>query len=201
MIDLDLLRNATQKMREREAAARAIVDKSKKQISKLDEKRESLESGQRTMRQASILIGKAADEARSQLKNSFEAIVSAALRTVFDQGYKFHTILENKKNATWATFAVSSDDDKTMQDPLFARGGSVVDVCAIALRFAYLQESCMPGMVLLDEPGKNVSEKHREATASMIDRLQKITGRQIIMVTHHREFKDFFPNTIELGDD
>jgi len=153
---------------------------------------------QEVYREASILIGRAADDAREGIRQRFETTVSSALQAVFDDSYEFHVQVTQHANATHADFYISSEENREPQDPLDARGGSVVDVCAVALRLAYLEEMGAEGPVFFDEPGKNVSVSYREAFAEMLRTLQRASGRQVILITHHQELEGIADRTIQL---
>ena len=71
--------------------------------------------------------------------------------------------------------------------PEEARGGGIVDVVSLALRMAVL-ELIRPSILaplILDEPGKMVSEEYVPALAGFLRRYAESTGRQVLIVTHN----------------
>ena len=168
------------------------------QIEEKVKKKTEYRESQEIYREASILIGRAADDAREGIRQRFETTVSSALQAVFDPSYEFHIQVTQHANATSADFYISSEENREPQDPLTARGGSVVDVCAVALRLAYLEEMGVPGPVFFDECTKHVSEGFRDAAAEMLVTLQRITGRQLVIVTHDRTLMKYADKVIEL---
>jgi len=161
---------------------------------------ERLQLQQKEARMSSMLVEQAANEARQGVKARFEGVAGAALRPVFGDDYGFEIVIEEKKNGTFAYCAITNEENHEALDPLFSKGGSTVDVAALALRMAYLEESGASGPLVLDEPTRMVSQQQIEATAWTIDTLQKLTGRQIIMVTHHPVFKSVFPAALNLDE-
>jgi len=197
----ETLRQEVQSFHDQLVGRQANIQLLTEQLQEKQGRQNILEDNQKRMRMASMLIERAATEARMGLKERFEQVVGAALKRVFGEDYEFKVVLESKRNATWAKFAILSDDMREPQDPLFARGGSTVDVCAIALRLVYMEVEGRPGFLLMDEPGQNISEKHLEATAEMIEQLHRMTGRQLLVITHHKKFKELWPTAIDLDPD
>ena len=144
-----------------------------------------------TWTQVQALFTKVSDFARKQLVQRITETVSAALEAVFGEGMRFEILIGQKSNQPTAEWqVVSTYGAYTVQtDPQDANGGGVVDVISLALRLSLL-ELARPkpeGPLILDEPGKMISQQFAPAVAMFLKKYAETTGRQIIMVTHNGE--------------
>ena len=159
-------------------------------------------------RQVQILLSKASEFARQQLKTRIEQTVTAALAAIFaDSTMRFEIEMKDiggKPAADWRVVscydvpAKAGDEDvkisayTVVASPEDAKGGGVTDVVSLALRLALLELSRPRpgGPVLLDEPGKMISKEYLPNVAEFLKQYAAKTGRQIIMVTHHDVLTD-----------
>ena len=159
-------------------------------------------------RQVQVLLSKASEFARQQLKTRIEQTVTAALAAIFnDSTMKFEiemSTIGGKPAADWRVVscykipAKAGDEDvkisayTVVASPEDAKGGGVTDVVSLALRLALLELSRprVEGPVLLDEPGKMISKEYLPNVAEFLKQYAAKTGRQIIMVTHHDVLAD-----------
>ncbi len=159
-------------------------------------------------RDVQILLSKASEFARQQLKTRIEQTVTAALAAIFnDSTMKFEIEMKDiggKPAADWRVVscykipAKAGDEDvkisayTVVASPEDAKGGGVTDVVSLALRLALLELSRPrpEGPVLFDEPGKMISKEYLPNVAEFLKQYAKKTGRQIIMVTHHDVLAD-----------
>lgn len=159
-------------------------------------------------RQVQVLLSKASEFARQQLKTRIEQTVTAALAAIFnDSTMKFEiemSTIGGKPAADWRVVscykipAKAGDEDvkisayTVVASPEDAKGGGVTDVVSLALRLALLELSRPKpgGPVLLDEPAKMVSQEYLPNLAEFLKQYAAKTGRQIIMVTHHDVLAD-----------
>jgi len=135
----------------------------------------------------------AAEAAREQAKQSVERVVTQALQVVFGPEISFAVSLEERRDQPEADFAVVSTYGGTTPvrtDPTEARGGGIVDVISLALRSVLLERTRMGGPLVLDEPGKHVSEEYSRPLGELIRAISEDTGRQIIIVTHNSELAE-----------
>jgi DNA repair ATPase RecN len=138
---------------------------------------------------AKLLLIETAKEARENARAQLEDIVTAALQYVFGPDFKFIIDIRETARGVAAEFFVESDQDgkRVRTNPMDARGGGVVDIIAIALQLALVQihrEPAIHGPIILDEPGKHVSEDYAVKLAMFLEEMSKQFGRQIVMVTH-----------------
>lgn len=159
-------------------------------------------------RQVQVLLGKASEFAREQLKQRIEQTVTAALAAIFnDSSMKFEIEMGNiggRPAADWRVVscygvpAKAGDEDIMVNaytvtaSPEDAKGGGVTDVVSLALRLALLELSRPRpgGPMLFDEPGKMISREYLPNVAEFLKQYAAKTGRQIIMVTHHEVLAD-----------
>ncbi len=136
-----------------------------------------------------LLLQKSSDHAREQAKLQLEALVTKALQYIFGPMFRFEIELADRGGSPTAEFYVVTEvDGKIVRNkPQDARGGGVIDIISLALRIALL-ETIRPrvaGPVILDEPGKHVSEDFVIQMIEFIKSLCDTFGRQVIMVTHN----------------
>ena len=176
-----------------------------------DEKEQQLTQAQADIdlwRQVQVLLGKASEFARQQLKTRIEQTVTAALAAIFnDSSMRFEIEMRDiggKPAADWRVVScykipakAGKDDIKlsaytVTASPEDAKGGGVTDAVSLALRLALLELSRPKpgGPVLLDEPGKMISKEYLPNVAEFLKQYAAKTGRQIIMVTHHEALAD-----------
>ncbi len=159
-------------------------------------------------RQVQVLLSKASEFARQQLKTRIEQTVTAALAAIFaDSTMRFKIEMKDiggKPAADWRVVscydvpAKAGDEDVKLSaytvvaSPEDAKGGGVTDVVSLALRLALLELSRPrpEGPVLFDEPGKMISKEYLPNVAEFLKSYAAKTGRQILMVTHHEALAD-----------
>jgi DNA repair exonuclease SbcCD ATPase subunit len=85
--------------------------------------------------------------------------------------------------------------------PIDSNGGGIVDMISIALRVAILEIHSDPrinGPIILDEPGKHVSEDYVEKMALFLKYLSSHFNRQIIMVTHQQSLSELSDKSFQV---
>jgi DNA repair exonuclease SbcCD ATPase subunit len=117
-----------------------------------------------------------------------ESTVSAALLAVFGEGYTFKIVMRQIGNQAAAEWQVVSQygDVEVAASPEDARGGGITDVVSLALRLAMLEllRPKVEGPLILDEPGKMISQAYLPNMAYFLKQYAQKTGRQILLVTH-----------------
>lgn len=146
------------------------------------------------LEQVRLLLQEAAKHAREQGRRQVEYLVTQALQFVFSEDVEFKVEVEEKRDRPEAEFYVCSTYGgySVQTTPQDARGGGVVDVISLALRLALLHASRPPlgGPVILDEPGKHLSEEYAPQLARFLKSFSQNLGRQVIMVSHNRHLAD-----------
>lgn len=137
-----------------------------------------------------LLFQKTATYAREQSKRQVEDLVTRCLQFIFETDIEFLIELSEKRSVPNAEFYVRSNYDEgysIITKPELERGGGVVDIISIALRIAFIQlhKPVLQGPIILDEPGKHVSEDYIFNLADFLSKSSSLFKRQIIMVTHN----------------
>ncbi|MNQ32103.1 chromosome segregation protein [compost metagenome] len=150
-----------------------------------------------------VLLQRTSDAARQYGKGRLEEIVTSALQFVFGPDVSFEIELYETAGRPQAEFylvtEVNGEHIKTR--PMESNGGGVVDIIALALRIAVLQIHNKPGImgpIILDEPGKHVSEEYAEKMATFLKEMSAYFDRQIIMVTHQPYLAQVADNNQEI---
>ncbi len=132
------------------------------------------------------LLEMTAQYAREQTKGDMEYQVTQALQYVFENDLRFVIELEDYASGPQAEFYVESKyggQELVKTRPQDARGGGVVDVISLALRIAMMQGH---GVLILDEPAKQVSEEFAPNVANFLSYLTGQGDFQVIMVSHNQ---------------
>lgn len=139
---------------------------------------------------------------RNKIKEGFENIVSYALRSVFNQDYKFILNFDKRGNLSELDFNIFAPERTEAGDPLDSSGGGVLDIASLALRIALLELSKpkIPGMIVLDESFKHVSSAYLANCSKFLTNINKKINRQIILVTHQNNFIEGADNVIDLNE-
>lgn len=142
-----------------------------------------------------LLLIEASKHAREQGRRQVEFLVTQALQFVFGEDMEFKVVIEDKRDRPEAEFYVCSTyggNIRVETTPEDARGGGVVDVLSLALRLAMLYAFRPPvgGPVILDEPGKHISEEFSPHVASFLKSFSQSLDRQIIMVSHNQHLAE-----------
>lgn len=159
---------------------------------------EKLKTDSERYRKAVILTEKVIEAARSNVVGRFEDVLTLALRTVFDQSYAFKIECSSRWNQPTADFRVISDGLDEPVDPLDAKGGGVVDVISVGLKFALLNILNVDGPMIQDEPMKHLNAERAPTAGDFLSLISKGNKRQIIMATHQAAFREIADKVIEL---
>lgn len=136
------------------------------------------------------LLVNTADEAREVGRQRMEKVVTRALQSVFGSDFTFEIEMDESGGKPVARFLVCSvgeNGEVIKNEPQDSRGGGINDIVAFALQVAVLvvyNEPKIQGPIILDEPGKHVSEEYAVKFGEFLEFVSKTFNRQIIMVTH-----------------
>ncbi|NMW85875.1 ATPase [Peptoniphilus sp. AGMB00490] len=138
----------------------------------------------------SLLFQKTSEFAREQSKRQIEDIVTKCLQFIFETDIEFLIELSESRSVPVAEFFVQSNYPEGYSiktKPEISRGGGVVDIISLALRIAFLQlnQPKLSGPLILDEPGKHVSNDYIFNLGEFLKKSSNLFNRQIIMVTHN----------------
>lgn len=136
------------------------------------------------------LLVQTADASREAGRKRMEKVVTRALQHVFGPDFRFEielTDVGGKPAAKFWVVTTGENGQEIRNEPQESRGGGVNDIIAIALQVATMvvyNEPKIQGPVILDEPGKHVSEDFVVKLGEFLDFISKTFKRQFIMVTH-----------------
>ncbi|MDU5805905.1 MAG: ATPase [Peptoniphilus harei] len=160
------------------------------QLKKIEKNLEDKEKYSEVLTQVSLLFQKTSEFAREQSKRQIEDTVTKCLQFIFETDIEFLIELSEARSVPIADFFVQSnyyEGYSIKTKPEIARGGGVVDIISLALRIAFLQQNqpILSGPLILDEPGKHVSNDYIFNLGEFLKQSSNIFNRQIIMVTHN----------------
>jgi len=168
-------------------------------LAKLREQKEILE-------QVRILLQQTSEFAREQARQQVEWLVTSALQAIFGPELEFKIELNEARGRPEAEFYVVSQYGgvEVKVKPQDARGGGIIDVISLALRFAiiHLFQPPIGGPIILDEPAKHVSEEYIANVAQFLKDISIYFQRQVIMVTHNNYLSEMGDTSyrVELKD-
>jgi DNA repair exonuclease SbcCD ATPase subunit len=138
--------------------------------------------------QAQQIVQTVAQTIQQQAHNKIARVVTACLKTVFDDiDYGFRIDFERKRKRTEAQLVITRDGHD-IKDPLDAEAGGALDVASFALQLSaiMLSKPAVRRLMVLDEPFKFVSPEYRDNVKQMLEQLSKDFDIQFIMVTSHQ---------------
>lgn len=127
---------------------------------------------------------------QGKAKAFIEDVVSRALSDVYGDDYGFELEYKLARGTSSATPWIVKDGDR--YSPRDELGGGVLDVCALALRFALwaVTDPRPEGVFVLDEPAKFLSRDLQNRFGQMLAELSRSLGIQILLVSHSTDIID-----------
>lgn len=138
---------------------------------------------------ARVLVQAVAAEVQHAAYGRVAEVATRCLKAVFGpDSYELRVVPVSRRGKAEAD-VVLVKGGVTVDDPLGAAGGGVVDVAAFALRLAclVLGRPRRRQLLVLDEPFKHVSRDYRDNVRAVLESLAAEMGVQIITVTHSPE--------------
>lgn len=187
---LGTLTHKVSKMQDDYNKRKAQQDILQKQKDGLESKIKADRDTKLQLEKVTALLVKTADAAREAGRQRMEKVVTRALQSVFGADFSFKIELDESGGKPVAKFLVCSvgeNGESIENEPQDSRGGGINDIVAFALQVATLvvyNEPKIQGPIVLDEPGKHVSEEYVVKFGEFLDFISKTFNRQIFMVTH-----------------
>jgi len=137
---------------------------------------------------------------RALIKEGFESVVTEALKSIFGNDFIFELEFGRRGNLQEAYFLIKNKNIKEAHDPIGTLEGGATDVVSLALRTVVLElsQKTNKAPLILDECFKFVSPEYVEACGRFLEILNEKIGRQIIIVTHKPQLKQYADNVFEL---
>lgn len=169
------------------------VDASKVKIADLEEKR-------KVDLKAIEVLNLVQKATRDVIKNTFESLVSYALKAVYQEDYQFKLEFGNRGNLGELNFKLKSPQNKDFLPIEDCTAGGSLDIISLALRFVLLQvfSPKFEGPVILDEPCKMLSKDLSQNEYNFYDFISKKTNRQLIIISHNEKLIEVAANKIEV---
>jgi DNA repair ATPase RecN len=117
-----------------------------------------------------------------------EEICSDALREILDDpDIEFKIKTDKKRNAVETRFYIQ-DKKSGLVDIMQGEAGAVKNIVSIGLRLIFLElyNPRIEGPVILDEVGGNISLDFQQSFGRFLKKFSDLTGRQIILISHHK---------------
>lgn len=131
---------------------------------------------------AQALIQKAGQRIQQRLAQHLKDITQSFLDAVFPGAYQFVVRFVPARGKTDIILALTKNG--TEMNPMKSNGGGVVDVVSTALRIACWSISKTRNTLLMDEPFKFLSARHRPQMGEIIRSLSDRLKLQMIIITH-----------------
>lgn len=160
-----------------------------RQYNDYDKQLDDIDNSTSNLVSVQSILSQIADKVRVVSKDKLEQIVSSAIQFVFGPAFSFHIDMNQSSGKPQAEFYLvhEKNNQVIMTRPIDSHGGGVVDIISLALRIAVIHMHSNPtlnGPLVLDEPGKHVSEEYAEKMAQFLKHISNHFGRQIILITH-----------------
>lgn len=128
---------------------------------------------------------------QNYLETHLSNIVSKAIQAVFfEKKIKFKVkFVERRNTSECDMFLVDEDDDEF--DLLDDRGHGIADIASMALLVAYVLLDNVDNVLVMDEPGRNLSLDRQPYMSKMIKELSRELNMQFIIVTHSKELAEY----------
>lgn len=165
-----------------------LINLKEKKLEKIKE----LENLYITLDKVRSLYQKIGDVQRKKVIVDIETIVTKALQYIRQEEVYF--IIKDKplRGRIELEFLIKTvRDGKIDITPVKnSRGDGMSDIVDLALNIATAQLINLQGPLVLDEPVTRISEGMLHNTGEFLREISHTLNRQIILITHHKEFKD-----------
>lgn len=154
-----------------------------------------------TFLKAATLLQLVSEKTRERSIDKIESIVTQAIQEVYgDKALKFKIDFENKRGAVSVEFKLWDDNLKEYLNIIRCEAGGVKAIVSTILRLVVidLYHPKIEGPVVLDEAGVQLSVDHQERFGLFLQQYSKLTGRQIILVSHQEKVIKGADKTIRL---
>lgn len=150
---------------------------------------------------ASTLLQLVSEKTRERSIDKIESIITQAIQEVYgDKALKFKIAFENKRGAVSVEFKLWDENLKQFLNIIRSEAGGIKNIIAAILRLVVidLYNPKIEGPVVLDEIGVHISQEHRARFGKFLQQYSRLTGRQIILVSHLEKVNEFADKKIRL---
>lgn len=191
---LDAIVCGTEELKLQHAKRTAARDMLLEQIGDIESRAESARLRAQTLDYVHEMLKVIAEKREAKVRERLEALVTQALRLVFDDdSYSFFIKQDVKRDQAVATLVLekADEDGVLFRTPIRGyHGGGVIDIVAFVLNAIVLTfvKPQRRQTMWLDEPFSQVSKSHRPRVADMMRWLHEETGLQFVIITHEEEY-------------
>lgn len=172
-----------------------------KQIEEAKTKIGDLEVTEKLDKKAIEVLNLVQKTTREKIKEAFEQMVTFALQSIYQEDYRFQLEFGSRGNIGELNFQLKTPENKEFRDIEDTTAGGSLDIISLAMRFVLLQviRPRPEGMVVLDEPTKQLSRNYRTNEYSFYKEISNKLNRQLIIISHSQELIDLAENKIQIG--
>jgi len=191
---LNAVADDVDRMRMRHARRVGERDALLEQIGGMESRAEAARRRAQILDYVNELLKMIAEKREAKVRERLEALVTQALRLVFeDDSYSFFIEQDVKRDQAVAALVLekADEDGNLFRTPIRGyHGGGIVDIVAFVLNAIVLTfvRPRRRQTMWLDEPFGQVSKSHRPRVADMLRWLHEETGLQFILITHEDEY-------------
>ncbi len=150
---------------------------------------------------ASSLLQLVSEKTREQSIGKIESIITQAIQEVYgDKSLQFKIIFENKRGTVSVEFKLWDGKLNQYLNLVRCEAGGIKNIIAAILRLVVidLYHPKIEGPVVLDEIGVHISQEYRARFGKFLQQYSRLTGRQIILVSHLEKVNEFADKKIRL---
>jgi DNA repair ATPase RecN len=162
--------------------------------------KDELESTQKLDEKSIEVLALVQKSTRDKIKEAFQNLVTFALKSIYQEDYKFALEFSQRGNIGELNFKLKDPKSNEYRDLLECHAGGSLDIISLALRFVLLQtiRPKVEGFVVADEPTKQLSRNYRQNEYNFYKHISEKLGRQLIIITHADEIIQLAENKIEI---
>ena len=185
----DRLSIALENLRQKAAEQKTWKDHLGKSLQEHQDRLQRLEAEVQLHHEARELLVQAAKVSREKTIGFVDKAVTHAVRSVFqDKSLEFKIEIHERRGAIEADYKISwlANGVRITDDPMDAKGGSVQDTVATALRLVFLSrfKPQRRKILIMDEPAKFIDPEHVSRYAKWLRRVAIELEIQVIIITH-----------------
>ena len=163
---------------------------------RMEQELKACEAERAAAEEARKILQLAARKTQEKIEIHFSALVSNALKAVFNDPYTFVPVFEERRNTTECDLWYERSGEYAPTD--FAVGGSVNDISSFACRLAYNRLEQGAPVLILDEPFKNLDKDKLPRTVELLHLLAREFEIQFIINTHIPEIAERADKVFEI---
>lgn len=130
----------------------------------------------------------------------FEHTLSAALKDIFDDSYRFEFDMKTRRDSSACDFTIGHSELPRMTDIVLCNGKSIQEIVAIIFRIILIKlDKRTRKIVVLDEPGSGIELERQRVTSKFLADICHKFNIQLIVVTHSMEFIEHAGSIVDIN--